>query len=742
MIACKSLKHISFIILWAILLYLSILSFNSKADAVDKKEKVILQLAWKHQFQFAGYYAAYVKGYYEEAGLDVIVMEGGEGRFAREEVLSGRAEYGVAGAELILHRIEKEPFVVLASIFQHSPSILLTRGDSKIEHPQDLIAKRVMLLPGNKDADILAVFQNEGIKLDLIKRMDQSYNLNDLINGHTDAVSAYMTNEPWYLEQAGIRPGIIKPSIYGVDFYSDCLFTTENEIENHPERVNSFLAASLRGWEYAMDNSEEIIDVILTRYGVKKTRDHLRFEADATRKLILPDLVQMGHMNPGRWRHIANTYLRLGMINPEYSLEGFIYNPYPEPELTWIRWILGIALLITLAIGIAALTLLFFNRQLKVEVDERRKAEALLKESESQKKAILHGIPANIAFVDKELKIIWVNRTATESVNKKPEEMIGRPCHEFWGNSSTPCKDCPTIKAFETKKSANAIIKTPDGRVWDERGEPVFDSQGNLMGVVEIAQDITEQKNIENQIRQAHKMESIGTLTGGIAHDFNNLLGVIIGNAELALDDVHEWSSAYLHLKTIRKASLKAADIVRQLLRVSKQTEQELIPTGIIKIVHDTLSLIKSTIPANIEIRKNMPARDKIILADPIQINQIIMNLCLNASHEMEQSGGILEISVDHINLNRKAVNGYPDLTPGDYVKLSISDTGSGIDEKLIDRVFDPYFTTKEFGKGSGMGLAVVHGIVKSHGGSISVDSKLGKGTKFSVLFPVFREKH
>ena len=199
------------------------------------------------------------------------IVEGGKGRFAREEVLSGRAQYGVAGSKLILHRAQGDPFVVLAPIFQHSPSILLARKDSGISNLHHLIGKRVMLLPGKKDADILAAFLNEGISIDSIQRIDQSYNLNDLIEGRTDVVNAYLTNEPWHLEEKGIVPEIISPQTYGVDFYSDCLFTTEQEIKRHPDRVDQFLKASLRGWKYAMSHPEEIIDLLLTDYGLKKS---------------------------------------------------------------------------------------------------------------------------------------------------------------------------------------------------------------------------------------------------------------------------------------------------------------------------------------------------------------------------------------------------------------------------------------------------------------------------------------
>lgn len=721
--------------------FILLLPLNLKAAEPDKKQKITLQLAWKHQFQFAGYYAAEIKGYYKENGLDVILSEGGEGKFAREEVLSGRAQYGITGSELILHRIGGEPFVVLASIFQHSPSIILTKADSNILHPQALMGKRVMLLPENKDADILAVFQNENVPINSIIRIDQSYNIDDLIYNQTDAVSAYLTNEPWYMKQAGIRPGIIKPATYGVDFYSDCLFTTAMEVSDHPERVNDFLNASLRGWEYAMANMDEIIDYILTGYKVKKQKEHLRFEADAMRELILPNLIQIGHMNPGRWQHIADTYARLGMINTDYSLKNFIYEPNPEPDLRWIRWGGLIALFFCLFIGSVALVLFVFNRQLKAEIRERRKTEILLKDSEAEKKAILDGITANIAFIDKELKVIWVNKTAADSVNKKPEEMIGHRCHEFWADSSKPCDGCPTLRALKTKKSEQAIMTTSDGRIWSEHGEPVFDSKGCLIGVVEIAQDITDQKNTEKQLKEAQKMESIGTLTGGIAHDFNNFLGIILGNAELALADIPKWNPAYSKLKAIKTISLKGADIVSQLLSFSRRAEQQLKPLIPIPVVKDTIRLLRSTIPSTIEIRERLDSTDEMILADSVQLNQVIMNLCINSSQAMEESGGIIEIAMQRIIPDDKTICKHPELEKRKYLKLTVSDTGHGIEPHIVDRIFDPYFTTKEVGQGSGMGLAMVLAIVKSHNGRITLDSKPGRGTCFNIFFPVIKEK-
>ncbi|MBU8911405.1 MAG: PAS domain S-box protein, partial [Desulfobacterales bacterium] len=252
----------------------------------------------------------------------------------------------------------------------------------------------------------------------------------------------------------------------------------------------------------------------------------------------------------------------------------------------------------------------------------------------------------------------------------------------------------------------------------------------------EIARD-----KLKKELFQARKMESIGTLSGGIAHDFNNLLYMISGNTELALEDTPDWNPVHQNLQEIKTASLKAAGIVKQLLHFSRKTDQKLKPIGAVTVIKDSLKFLRSTIPSTIEIKTQLPGAEIPILADPIQINQIMMNLCINASHAMEETGGTLEINIETSSLDKETVNSYPDLAVADnYLKITLSDTGPGISSETINQIFDPYFTTKEFGKGSGMGLTVVQGIVKNHDGAITVNSQVGKGTDFTILFPVIDE--
>ncbi len=338
-----------------------------------------MQLKWRHQFQFAGYYAAVEKGFYREAGLAVDIREGNPRTDAVEEVLSGRADFGITNSDVLLRRLRGDPVVVMAVIFQHSPLVFIATEASGIRHPQDMIGKRIGVSRSTRDAELLAMLHNEGLTLDAVRPPDGGkFSMSMYYDGTADAGSAYITNEPFHLEEKNVPYVVIRPLTYGIDFYGDCLVTSEAELDAHPDRAARFRAASLRGWEYAMAHKEEIIDVIIRRYGSDKSRAHLRYEAEKMEDLILPKLVEIGHMNPGRWRHIADTFVKLGMVDSGYSLEGFIHDPDPGPDVKEIRRFVSTLILVVLAAGCGVFILLYVNRRLRREVRERaRMAEAL-----------------------------------------------------------------------------------------------------------------------------------------------------------------------------------------------------------------------------------------------------------------------------------------------------------------------------------------------------------------------------
>lgn len=319
-------------------------------------ETIDLQLRWHHQFQFAGYYAAVQQGYYQKAGLDVIIHEGAPDKIPINEVLQGHAQYGVANSELLLARLKGDPLVLLAAIYQHSPSILLARKDSGIFSPSDLVGKKVMMTGKTIDADFAAIFANEHIDITKIHIIPSSFDIQDLVTGKADAFNSYISNEPYFLKQQGIEFTVISPRNYGVDFYSDMLFTSEKELKDHPERVKAFLNASLQGWHYAMVHPQEIIALLQHQYHVPKSKAHLEFEVDSIRSLILPDLVEIGHTNPWRLQHMADTFVQAGIVEDTDLLEDFLYVPDEIGEhkrlIRYLKIMVFIALIITMIVAV------------------------------------------------------------------------------------------------------------------------------------------------------------------------------------------------------------------------------------------------------------------------------------------------------------------------------------------------------------------------------------------------------
>jgi len=247
-------------------------------------------------------------------------------------------------------------------------------------------------------------------------------------------------------------------------------------------------------------------------------------------------------------------------------------------------------------------------------------------------------------------------------------------------------------------------------------------------------------KELESQLRQAQKMEAIGTLAGGIAHDFNNILGAILGYAQLAEMDLPKNSKSLKHIDQILTASNRAKNLVRQILAFSRQSKPEMIPVDIGIIVKEALHLLRASLPANIEIQENIRSNLGTVIAEQTQVHQIMMNLCTNALHAMKNQDGHLEVSLVPVELNKTDTAAYTDIKPGRYLKLTVKDSGHGMDAATLSRIFDPYFTTKDANEGTGLGLAMVHGIVKDHGGIIKVDSEPGFGTSFHIFFPCIEE--
>lgn len=482
-------------------------------------EEIRIQLKWHHQFQFAGYYAAKEKGFYADYGLNVTLCEYVDGRNTIGEVISGRAEYGIAGSEILLERVRDNPVVVIAVIFQHSPSVILSLKSSNIATPHDLINKKIMIW-SHGEPDLRAMLLEEGVTADKYHKAEPTWDIEELIDGRVDAMSAYITNLPYYLDRRNIEYNTLNPRAYGVDFYGDCLFTTESEVKKYPERTRKFREASLKGWEYAMDNVSEMIDIILTKYSSNLTRARLEYEAEAMREIILPDLVQLGHINPGRWDHIAHTYEDIGMISSPYSLRGFLYDSNPAPDLRWLYWISSSAFLIFFIVLIYMMWLWTFNRRLqnavrkqttdlrclneklKIEISEQKRArEDIMKFSRAVEQS-----PAAVVITDPDGNIEYVNPKYSQITGYSMEEVIGKkPGILKSGKHSITFyeKLWQTLSQGKEWKGEFCNVKKDGQEYWDSASiSPIMDAKGEIIHFVGVQEDITEKKVVEQAIKE------------------------------------------------------------------------------------------------------------------------------------------------------------------------------------------------------------------------------------------------
>jgi PAS domain S-box-containing protein len=283
------------------------------------------------------------------------------------------------------------------------------------------------------------------------------------------------------------------------------------------------------------------------------------------------------------------------------------------------------------------------------------------------------------------------------------------------------------------------IIKSKDGSLLEEEAtiSPVHDADGKIVNFVAVNRDVTREAELEARLVQAQKVEAIGTLAGGIAHDFNNLLQVMLGYLDLARASAPADSDTAVRLDKIRIAGERATNLVDQILAVSRQSKQERRPLRLQLILKEVLMLLRSSIPSTIEIRELIDADTGPVVTDATEIHQVAMNLCTNAYHAMRERGGVLEVALNEVTMDSASASRIPGLEEGRKVRLSVRDTGTGMSAATLERLFDPYFTTKRVGEGTGLGLSTVRGIVESCGGAVTVESEPGVGTLAEVYFPL-----
>lgn len=380
-----------------------------------------------------------------------------------------------------------------------------------------------------------------------------------------------------------------------------------------------------------------------------------------------------------------------------------------------------------------------------LDITDRKQAEEDLLASEKRFKDLTENSTDLIWEFDENEIFTYVSPRIKDLLGYTPEEILGQSAFNpmaspeaarvskefnYFKDAQKPFSDLVNVN--QNKNGSEVILESS--------GVPIFDKDGKFRGYRGIDRDITKRTNLEDQLRQAHKMEAIGTLAGGIAHDFNNILAAILGYAGMALNDIPDHSPAKYDIEQVLQAGNRAKDLVKHILSFSRKEVQSRSSVQIHLITQEALKLLRASIPTTVEITHKIDTQCGSILAEPTQIHQVLMNLCTNAAQAMDEDGGVLQVEVVPISLNQDDIPSEPNLKPGKYIRISVKDSGVGIEPQNLERIFDPYFTTKEIGKGSGMGLAVVAGIVKSHDGMLTVDSIPGEGTTFYLYFPRIEE--
>lgn len=830
-------------------------------------EDVVLQLPFTHQYQFAGYYAAEFKGFFREAGLTVKILPGRSSAMSLAELRAGKAHYAIGQSAILVERLTGAPVVMVMPVFQHSAVALLVPAGSTIRNPEDLAGKRIAMGTTGSYLELQAMLLLEGLRPDSYRRVPNRPDVFTIESGESDAESAWLTDAPYDLKQRGFQVRIIRPSEYGVDFYGDTLYTSEQEAGQHPRRVAAMREAVREGWRYALEHPEEVIAWIEENCPdrpARVTRDRLEYEAKQIARLINADLIKLGSSNAARWRKIGEEIVQLRHAPNLDRLAGFFFEPDEDERLARRARLVGLAAGIAgvlallgwwangrlhrlverrtrelqqseasrervfekssipiLVLDAATLTCLDCNQaaveiygfgsreatlgkggfnvsaplqpdgtpssekarmvmakalaegtvvfewrhqrpngeiweaavhlmayesdgrkllQFTVQdITERKRAETALKESEERFRTLSNAAFEGIV-VSERGHVLDVNDQALEMFGADRADMIGHAISEFIApehrDKVAAAVDADATGIYEHR------LRRKDGTFFTAEARPRILQQGERLMRITALRDISARKQAEAdremlqaQLTHAQKLESVGRLAGGVAHDFNNMLTAIQGNASLALDDLPPGSPMRENLEQIQQCVRRSAELTRQLLAFARKQTVKPKLLDLNAAVEGTLKMLRRLIGEDIDLQWRASTDLRMVRIDPSQIDQILANLCVNARDAIAGVGTIVLESANAI-IDDQYCATHPSASPGDYVRLTVSDNGCGMNEEVLSHVFEPFFTTKGVGHGTGLGLATVYGIVTQNGGFIEVSSEPGKETIFKIYLP------
>lgn len=709
-------------------------TLNLKAQNLNP---VKLQLKWHHQFQFAGYYAAQIKGFYKNEGLDVELIEGNAKRKVINEVISGNADFGVTASDIIQDYIDGKPVVVVSVIFQHNPYVIISLEKSGINTPSDLAGKKIMAAEDQGWPILKALFLKEGIREEKMNVLQHSWDIRDLTSGKVDAISGYINVEPQYIREMGYPVTIINPVDYGIDFYGDLLFTSKEMADKYPEKVESFNRATIQGWDYAMKHPEEIADYILSLPGTKErgiTRSSLLHEAKEMQKLIMPEFVDIGHINRGRWETMFAIYKQLGLVKTNSTIDNLLYISKSERKAGHFDNLL-------IAIGIGALLFVIAlagNWRLRSLVKKRTQdlVNEINNRTEAEQRLELAIEAAGMGIWDRNLDLeeVQFDEKWFRNIGVDPELFLS---HHSWLDNIHP-DDQPSIRDSVTalrsgKSNYNNLtyrIKTRQGYwKWMLSFSKLFYTKTgrHVVGVI-LDIDILKSKEIElEELTKAltktnNELEKFAYITShNLRAPVVNLLSLTEMQREENLpEDLRIEIEEKIH-ESVKRLDSTLNDLIE--IVASKATEDIKSETLDLQneLNHVLKSIEKQIKDSGAQIDTNF-SECSTITYPKRYLNSILLNLLTNA--------------IKYHSPDRQLVINLKTRTEHDYIVLYFSDNGVGIDmERFGRKMFGLYqrFHTKIEGKG--LGLYIIKSQIEAMDGKIEVDSTPGVGTTFRIYF-------
>lgn len=717
---------------------------------------VVVQLKWQHQFQFAGYYAALAQGYYRTAGLNVQLRAALPQTDVVDEVVSGRAQIGVGSSSLLLRYAQGAPVVVLGVIFQHSPWALAARNDGQsLLSLHDLAGKKLLI---NPDASELAAYlQAEGVKAQLVRATN--FDPIDALRGEIRAQSVYVSNELFTLKSQKIPITLFSPRAAGIDFYGDNFFTSQTWLQKNPEAVAAFRQATFKGWQYALQHPQEMIELIRREYNFTRSPAHLAFEAEQIKPLIQAESVEMGYMYQGRWEHIAQTYQRLGLLKQSINWDDFLYQapkpPWFDRHTTVSLWlVLGIATLLAVLTSIRFYRL---NRRLQENMQARTQVTQQLRASETQLRAIVETSSAAVLVTDVQGCLQFVNPQASTMFMCSLAALLGReylslvhPEEKAVGGQLV----ARLLRGDVPSVSVERRYVRSDGSVfWGHlSGGRLLTPDNQLQGLVVVIADISDRKQAEDALRrlnttlevriheeieknrekdalllQQARLAAMGEMIHNIAHQWRqplNALALVVANLEDAWA-YHELDDALLH-QSARKADqlIQSMSTTIDDFRNFFRPDKAAINFEITPVVHETLSLLGASLQHHaIKVVVDSSA-DVTVFGFPSQFTQVLLNLMGNArdailNHAPVQ-GGVITLAWS---------------SKADQLQLTVADNGGGIPEDILAKIFEPYFSTKP--QGSGIGLYMSKLIIEHNMHGQLRAANQTDGAVFTILLPL-----